>query len=213
MINNIIDITIPLTGDLPKWPGSPGFIIQKFQKMENGNQCNNSLITCDVHFGTHIDAPLHFFQDGKSIDQIDLESLIGEVYVANLPDIDDITKDILELLPLNKGIKRIIFRTKNSELWSKRKCVFYPDYVALSPDGAKWLVDKGIKLVGTDYLSIQPFNDKTGVVHKILLGNGVTIIEGLNMFDIAEGIYELICLPLNIVGADGAPARVILKKV
>jgi arylformamidase len=213
MNNNFIDISLPLIADLPKWPGTPDFYLERFLDMENGDSCNNSRIECDVHSGTHIDAPLHFFQNAKSIDQIDLELLIGKVYVAYLPKIDIITEEILNSLQINDGIIRIFFRTKNSEIWLKRKCEFYENYVALSPDGAQWLVNKGIKLVGIDYLSIQRFNDTNSITHKILLGNEVIIIEGLNLCEIDEGMYELICLPLNIVGSDGAPARVVLKKI
>jgi len=213
MTDNFIDVSLPLTSNLPKWPGTPGFHLAKFLKMENGDPCNNSLISCDVHSGTHIDAPLHFFQNAKSIDHIDLDLLIGQVFVAYLPNIDRITEDILDSVPFNRGIKRVLFRTENSKLWGKMNLEFYKDYVSLSPDGARWLVSKGIKLVGIDYLSIQPFEDRDSITHKILLDNEIVIIEGLNLHNVEQGMYDLICLPLNIVGSDGAPARVVLKRI
>jgi len=132
--------------------------------------------------------------------------LMGQALVVELPGITDITSDDLGRLPI-RGVERLLFKTANSLLWSSP--VFCGDYSSLTPDGARFLVDVGVKLVGIDYLSIERL-DGDGEVHRILLDNGVVILEGLNLTEVAAGSYELVCLPLKIVEGDGAPARAIL---
>jgi len=162
------------------------------------------------HCGTHIDAPSHFEENGKTIDRISPEDLIGDVMVCEITDNEKIGLNDLKLLRL-ENIKRVIFKTVNSTYWKLH--TFKRDFVYLTKDAAQYLVDNGIKLVGIDYLSIEKFESRQAETHHILLQNNVIIIEGLDLSGIKAGNYELIALPLKIKDGDGSPARVILKSI
>lgn len=194
---------------MPIWPDSCGIRLIRTSKMESGDKCNTSKLYCDIHVGTHIDAPYHFLTAGGTIDKIPLEMLVGSAIVVHFPDAEVITVANLESLILPEKVSRILFRTKNSDLWEKGITEFKPNYVALTYDAASWLSKKGFCLVGIDYLSIQKYGDDSAT-HQILLENGTIILEGLDLTNIEPGIYELICLPLKLIGAEGAPARAIL---
>jgi arylformamidase len=158
-----------------------------------------------------MDAPLHFVNGGKSVDKIRIESLIGEVYVAEIMGTNEITARHLEAKRLPSGINRLLIKTDNSRLWLERPDVFYEDFAAFRADAAQWLVDKKIELVGIDYLSVQKYGDSPAV-HRILLGAEVVVLEGLNLHEVSEGYYELICLPIKLVGIEAAPIRAVLRK-
>jgi len=209
-MKKIIDISLPLKPDIPVWPDSIGFHITPTKTLEAGDEANLSRLECDVHVGTHIDAPGHFIKGGNAVEQIDLDNLIGPAWVAFLPDVKAVTADDLNKLELSAEIRRLLLKTRNSELWARGETEFKKDFVALTPDAAQWIVDKGINLIGIDYLSIQCFGDSP-LTHRILLESDVIILEGLNLCGVHSGIYELICLPLNLVGAEGAPARAVLQ--
>jgi len=209
-MREIIDISLPVSPKMIVWPGSPEFHIEKIQSIEKGDPVNNSKIICDVHTGTHIDAPLHHIQGGNSIDKLSIEAMIGPTEVVDLSDVSQIDLTDLKRLSLPEGIHRILFRTRNSGYWETDN-EFRTDYVGLSPDAAEWIVKHNICLVGIDYLSVQTYYDGPET-HEILLNAGVIIIEGLNLAHVAPGQYELICLPINIVGAEGSPARAVLIK-
>jgi arylformamidase len=211
--NGIIDISVPLSINIPIWPGSPGFSLKFYQIIDNKkNLTNNSTLTCEVHTGTHIDAPLHHLKNGNSIDKIALNDLIGLVRVIYFQDQDVITKKDLESVDLPKNIDKILIKTKNSQLWDEPSGKFFPSYVGLSRDAAQWIIDRDIRLVGIDYLSIEPYNSDSGT-HKLLLGSKIIIIEGLNLSKVNSGYYELICLPISLVGVEGAPTRAILREI
>jgi len=205
----IIDISVPLQSDMPIWPGSIGIHITRIKSFEDGDMVNVSKLECDVHIGTHIDAPLHFVENGATIEKLPLDILIGPVVVVNLPYVNIITATDLDNLSLPQGTKRLLFRTSNSELWRNEISEFQKDYVAISSDAARWIVDQEIHLIGIDYLSVQCYNDSP-ITHQILLKAGVIIVEGLNLIDVKQGTYQLICLPINLVGVEGAPARAVL---
>ncbi|MFC1812464.1 cyclase family protein [Thermodesulfobacteriota bacterium] len=205
-----IDISVSLQQNIPRWPGTAGFRLEWLKRLDAGDRCNNSQIECDTHTGTHVDAPLHFIRKGKTIEQLALDILIGPVWVAYLPDATDITSFDLSKLDLPYGTKRLLLRTRNSELWAAHENNFQTDFVALTLDAANWLIEKGIQLIGIDYLSVQRYKDGPEV-HQILLGADVVIVEGLNLANVKTGIYELICLPIKISGAEGAPARAVLR--
>lgn len=207
----VFDISVPLGRDLPAWPGSMGMRLERVCRMENGDKANISKLTCDVHTGTHIDAPAHFITGGNTVTQIPLDVLIGEAIVADLTTVSIITPSDLSGLELPPGTKRLLLHTRNSKLWKDYGNKFCPHFVALTPEAAQWIVDWGIKLLGIDYLSIQPFMDSTQQTHFTLLSAGVVILEGLNLSQIVPDTYELICLPLKLVEAEGAPARAILR--
>jgi len=207
----IVDISLPLTTDISAWPGSTGFELTWVDRMETGHECNNSRIACDTHIGTHVDAPFHFVNTGRTVDQIPLELLIGPCRVVYLPGLPEIDIETLASLQLETDIKRLLLKTDNSNLWITKAKRFKKNYVYLTENGARWLVQRGISLVGIDYLSIGSFSN--GVkTHQVLLEANVVVLEGLNLSEVEAGEYELICLPLKLVGAEGAPARVLLRK-
>ncbi|KPJ56688.1 hypothetical protein AMJ49_04240 [Parcubacteria bacterium DG_74_2] len=204
-----IDISLIIEKNIPQWPKSRSIEIKRIMNLNRGRPANVTRVEMDVHTGTHIDAPKHFIKNGRSIDKINLNELIGRCYLYNTGNKDEINIDFLKGLDIPRGIDKILLKTKNSKLWKDKK--FHKNFVALTPEAAKWVVKKKIKLVGIDYLSIQKFNEKDNKTHKILLKNGVVIIEGLNLNSVKQGMYELIVLPIKIKDSDGAPARAILK--
>jgi arylformamidase len=203
------DISLPISAELPVWPGDPTIMLERVSKIEDGANANVSRLALSVHTGTHIDAPHHFLADGNTVEQIPLNIFTGRAYVAYLPDADLITADILREAEIPPRTRRILFKTRNSEIWVRGEKEFQTDFVALSPDAAQYLVDRRVKLVGVDYLSVAPYGDSRPT-HEILLRAGVVIVEGLNLSPVSQGRYTLYCLPLNLQGVDGAPARAIL---
>jgi arylformamidase len=204
---NIIDISVSLSEKIPTWPGSIGYKSEKLMSFSKNDKVTVSSICLDVHTGTHIDAPLHFIENGETTDSIALDRFIGKCFVAEIKDEVVIKPKILETIPLPEGISRLLLKTSNSGLWKKNK--FSEDFVALHPEASQWIVEKGIELIGIDYLSIQKFkgSDET---HKILLRNQVIILEGINLSGVNEGIYNLICLPLKTLELEGSPCRAVL---
>ena len=207
---SIIDISVPLQPDMPIWPGSVGLRLTRTMRLEAGDAANVSRLDCDVHMGTHVDAPWHFWEDGATVEQLPLDTLIGPAIVVYLPEVGLVTASDLANLTLPPGTKRLLLRTRNSKLWAAGVTEFREDYVALTTEAARWVVDQGIRLIGVDYLSVQRYDDSS-LVHQILLEAGVVILEGLNLADVQPGIHELICLPILLVGAEGAPARAVLR--
>jgi arylformamidase len=207
-VMKIIDISVPLFSGMAVWPGSVELKLRRTMSISNGDGVNVSVLNMDAHTGTHIDAPLHFIDNGKSVDELSLDTLCGEVYVAEFSEEKTITGEALALANIPSGTKRLLLKTKNSELWGSSD--FNPEYTALDESTARWVVDSGIELVGIDYLSIEQY-EKGSEVHKILLGAGVVVIEGLNLNEAHPGSAELICLPLKLLGAEAAPARVVLR--
>jgi len=203
----IFDISIGIDENLPLWPGDPELRLQWAANIEQGDLVNLTELSMGIHTGTHIDAPLHFLPNGKPIDSLSLNVFVGEAQVVAIPqDVNLITVDILQdVCEINAA--RILFKTKNSQLWETSK--FQQDYVALEASAAQWLVDQGVQLVGIDYLSIAPFKDPAPT-HETLLNNEVVIVESLDLRLVKPGIYTLICLPLKLVGREAAPARAIL---
>ena len=206
----IFDISVKIHPKLPVWPGDTAVVLERYRQICQGNASNDSRLACSVHCGTHVDAPVHFVEDGAAVDQLPLETLVGSATVIEFPKIDRITPDLLETRLSNTHPQRLLIKTANSELWDDSEHEFNPEFVALSVDAARWVVSRGIKLVGIDYLSIQMFNDAEPLTHRILLEAGVVILEGLDLRKVKPGTYQLICLPLKLAGSDGAPARTIL---
>ena len=206
----IYDISLTISPSLPIWPGDPNLELELIESMEKGSLYNATRISSCVHIGTHIDAPRHFLKDGRTVEQIPLEVLIGPCYVAQLPDgIEAITSEVLDRTEITSEMKRVLFGTRNSHYWAKGESKFQTDFVAITEDGAEWLVERGIQLVGIDYLSIAPYGESIPT-HTVFLKTGVVILEGLNLSNIMRGFYDLYCLPLKIADSDGAPARAIL---
>jgi len=209
-MTDVIDISVSLRNGMPVWPDSRGFRVDRTMSIADGDEANVSLLTCDVHAGTHVDAPHHFLEDGATVDQLSLDALIGPAYVASLDLVAAISASDLDELALPVGAKRLLLHTRNSQSWGQARTEFPESCVALDADAAQWIVGRGIRLVGIDGLSIQRYGDDPEV-HRILLAAGVVVVEGLDLRGVEEGVYELICLPLKIAGAEGAPARVVLR--
>jgi len=206
----ILDISLPVSPSLPVWPGDPAIMLEQISSMASGAEYNLTKLNSSVHIGTHVDAPLHFLSDGRSVDQLPLDVLTGLCYVVQLPDgVDAITAEVLDGIPLAEGTTRILFGTRNSHGWASGETEFQPNFVAITEDGAEWLVARGVQLVGVDYLSVAPYEDAVPT-HRVLLQAGVVIVEGLNLSQVPRGFYDLYCLPLKLAGVEGAPARAIL---
>ncbi|HKY55411.1 MAG TPA: cyclase family protein [Anaerolineales bacterium] len=206
----IHDISLTISPALPTWPGDPPLELELIESMNQGAHANVTRMSSAVHLGTHVDAPHHFLNDGRTVESLSLDVLTGPCYVTQLPDgIDAITSEVLERSEISGDMKRVLFGTRNSHLWAKAESKFQTDFVAITEDGAEWLVERGIQLVGVDYLSVAPYGDSVPT-HTVLLKAGVVVVEGLNLSQVMRGFYDLYCLPLKIAGSDGAPARAIL---
>ena len=206
----IYDITVPIHSTMPVYEGDPGVKIEAWSAFAKGDSSNVSMLNFGAHTGTHVDAPAHFIEGARKIDAVPLEILIGPARVIRVPDdLTEITPEFLEGCDLS-GIERLIFHTRNSGFWNE---AFRRDFTHLLPEAAQKLVDGGIKLVGTDYLSIEKFHSGDHKTHRTLLSNNVVIVEGLSLSEVPDGDYELICLPLKIAdgSGDGAPARPVLR--
>ena len=197
---------------MPVYEGDPGVKIDSWSALANGHSSNVSLLNFGAHTGTHVDAPAHFIAGARKIDAVSLDVLVGPARVIRAPDdMLEIDQAFLESCDLTT-VKRVLFRTRNSGFWHEG---FRKDFTHLLPEAAQWLVDREIKLVGTDYLSIEKFHSGHHRTHLTLLSNDVVIVEGLNLSEVPPGDYELICMPLKIAGGtgDGAPARAVLREM
>lgn len=206
----IHDISIGLTPDVPVWPGESPILLQRLKSISHGNSSNVSALNGGVHTGTHVDAPFHFLEGGATVEALSLNALVGRARVVEVTAKRTIGPKELDAASIPAGTLRLLLKTSNSKLWVKSPSKFDRDFVALSPEGAEWVVERGMRLIGIDYLSIEPFSAREPVVHKTLLGAEVVVVEGLNLTGITPGSYDLVCLPLKLVGSDGAPARTIL---
>jgi len=201
----IIDITVPLRAGMVVYEGDPEVQLERVHSIEAGDIANNSRLDFGVHSGTHIDAPVHFIPGAPAAEELPLEPLLGPACVVDATAVDgNLDADALRTLDLPRT-ERILFKTRNSRLWELDR--FSPDFVHLTESGAEELVDRGVRLVGLDYLSIGDPD-----AHRALLGAHVVAVEGLDLRDVEPGEYELVCLPLKVVGSDGAPARAILLR-
>ena len=205
----IYDISLPISESLVVWPGDKLVTITQPKHLDRGDEATVSHLSLGVHVGTHVDAPAHFLSKGLSVNDIDLNALVGPALVVEALEADVLSAKVLENLSISASVERVLFRTRNSEHWEANHNEFNKDYVGITEDGARWLVSKGIRLVGMDYLSVAAF-DETTATHQVLLEAGVVLVEGLNMSCVSAGMYDFICLPLKIEGAEGAPARAIL---
>jgi arylformamidase len=209
-VPRFLDVTVPLAPGIPTYPGNPPFELDAVKRIANGDSSNVSRMAIGTHTGTHVDAPLHFFPDGASADALSLDLLMGRARVVDLPRRGGISADDLAAAGLREDL-RVLFKTPNSAFWNNGGA-FKPDYTHLTESAAKYLAEQGVKVVGVDYLSVEEFKKPGAPAHRALLSQGVVIIEGLNLSDVEPGMYEMYCLPLRIAGADGAPARVVLRR-
>ena len=205
----LIDVSVPLDATLPTYPHNTPFSLEPIKRLANGDSSNVSSLHMSAHCGTHVDAPRHFFDSGPGTEALPLDLLMGRVRVIQVISRTGITAEDFANQNFSEDV-RVLIKTRNSLLWGTPE--FRPDYVGVTESGARHLVAQGIKLVGVDYLSVEQFKTPGAPAHHVLLGAGTIVIEGLNLRDVEPGIYDLCCLPLRIVGSDGAPARVVLRK-
>jgi arylformamidase len=206
---NWIDISVPLYTGMVHWPDNPPCGIQLTMSIDSGDGCNLSHLSMGVHTGTHMDAPLHFIRGGKSIDTLPFEATVGSARVLEISDPQAVKVAELEPHAIQPG-ERILFKTSNStRAW--KSDTFVEDFVYISHEAAQYLAEKQAQTVGVDYLSVGGYRIDGPETHRALLGAGIWIIEGLNLSNVQAGSYELICLPLKMMGAEGAPARAILR--
>ena len=206
----IYDVTLTLSPAMPSWPGDPPVKMERVRKIEEGANANVTRIDMAVHNGTHVDAPVHFIPGENSVDLLSLEVMVGPALVLELPDgADTVTAPLLKKAAIPDGTRRLLLKTRNSRYWAENEPAFQTDFVGVEVDAARYLVSKGIDLLGVDYLSVAPFK-RSRPTHEVLLKAHMVVVEGLDLSQVTAGLYMLYCLPLKIEGCDGAPARVIL---
>lgn len=205
-----IDVSFPYYEGMAIYPGNPTYQREVVQNVSLGASATVSKITMGTHTGTHIDAPLHVFEDGKSVDQISLEQMNGQAKLLDLRGLQDITVGRLKAEKLCAD-DIVLLKTDNTERFQGTQVL--SDYVTLTYEAAAYLVDIGVKMVGIDYMTVERPRGKRidgKSIHRILLGADIVIAEGLDFRHVGAGMYELLCFPLCLKGADGAPARVVL---
>jgi arylformamidase len=205
----LIDVSVPLDAQLPTYPHNTPFSLEPIKRIARGDSSNVSTLHMSAHTGTHVDAPRHFFDQGAGTESLPLELLIGRTRVIEIDSRTGVAAEDLAPIDLSDDI-RVLIKTHNSRLWGSPQ--FHTDYVGVTDSGAKHLVEHGIKVVGVDYLSVETFHTPGAPAHHVLLGAGTIVIEGLNLHGVDPGVYEMFCLPLRVVGSDGAPARVVLRR-
>ena len=205
---HIYDVSLPITSGGLVYPGNPPIAIDYQQALSRGDGANVSALALGSHTATHVDAAKHFFDDGQTIDAVPLHRLIGRAVVVEIPeDVGAVGERELAAHDLGSHT-RVLLKTRNSAYNTERE--FRRDYTYLAPDGAAFLVGRGVELVGIDYLSIEQFHSGHHRTHRTLLEREVVIVEGLALRGVPAGEYELVCLPLRIAGIDGAAARAVL---
>ena len=207
----IIDVSVLLRGGMPQWDGEELYEAASMLATPD-DDVNVTRLTITTHTGTHVDAPRHFVHEGRTLDEIPLDRWVGPCVVIDLGDVArDITAEDLNAAAVPANTTRLVLKTSNSDLWKTHPSEFVQNYIALSPSGAEWLVERQIRLVAIDYLSIGSVGPTGAETHLTLLNNDVLIVEGLDLTGVPAGLYELLCFPLNIEASDGAPARVALR--
>lgn len=204
-----IDISVPIHDGMVHWPGDPAIRVHRIHAIEHGDEANLTQLSMGAHSGTHMDAPVHYLAGADSMDALPFTATIGQARVVAVETPGPISRRILESADIQAG-ERLLLKTRNSDrLWSEHE--FDPQFSALSLEAARWLAARRIRLLGIDYLSVGPYHGEGAEVHRALLSAGIWIIEGLNLMAVEPGRYELVCLPLRLAGADGAPARALLR--
>lgn len=206
MAYRIHDISVPISNRMIVFPGDPSPSIKPVLQIEKGDAANVSELCMGTHTGTHVDPPVHFVEGGRSIDEVPLDHLAGRCQVVDTGDARVIDTPLLQQMDITCPI--VLFKTRNSQIWSSG--AFDENFVYISPDAARYLVDKQVHTVGVDFLSVERFGSDDAPTHHIFLENSVVLIEGVNLASVEAGNYFLACLPLKIQQGDGGPARAIL---
>ncbi len=206
----LINVSVRLSEHTPTFPGNPPFACSPVKRTARGDSANVTALSLGTHTGTHVDAPRHFFESAPGVDALPLDVLMGRASVIEIPG-PRRGIEAGDLAGIADGTARVLLKTGNSALWAEGS--FHQDFAYLDESGARLLVDRGVRLVGIDYLSIEQFKRPGAPVHHLLLERGVVIVEGLDLSQVSAGDYRMYCLPLDIAGADGAPARVVLQQL
>ena len=204
----LYDATLSIHEKMVIFPGDPAFKKEPVSQIQTGDDFNLTRITMGTHLGTHVDPPAHYLEAGATVEQIPLESMVGPGVVADLRGRSQIDRHDLEKANIGDH-KRVLLKTDNGPRLVETS--FHQDFVHLTEDGARYLVEHKVRLVGIDYLSIEHPENPGSPVHHLLLEAGILVVEGVHLLEIPPGEYEIFCLPLKIKGADGAPARVLLR--
>jgi arylformamidase len=210
------DISLPVRHGMVTFPDDPDVRVRPHSRIADGDDANVTELALGSHTGTHVDAPSHFFDGARTVDRLDLARLVGPARVVRIPDEvraigpDDLRAAGVAGEPGEPGEARVLLKTRNSRLLDRDD--FAEDFAYLTPDGARFAVEAGVELLGIDYLSVEAFDAEEPEAHHVLLEREVVIVEGLDLRDVPEGRYELICLPLRLEGLDGAPVRAVLRE-
>ena len=208
-----IDVTATLDpATTPIYEGDAPMKFEFLKDMRKGDALTLSAYSLGAHSGTHVDAPMHFVLGGATIDKVSLEPLIGPARVLDIPD----GVQAIDAAELGRhewrGAPRVLFRTRSSRRGWMASATFHRDFAYIAPDAAQLLADAGVRLVGIDYISAEQFGAPAPRTHRILLGKGIPIVEGLALEGISAGDYDLIVLPMKVAGHEGAPARAVLRR-
>lgn len=209
-MHRLIDISMAIRPGMPVWPGSHGVAVSHLQSLAAGDGVTVSRLDMDVHAGTHVEAPSHFIAEGAPLDSLELELFVGPAWVAHVPHVGGIGSGELDAAGIPNEVERLLLRTNNSDRGLAGVDGFDTGYSALTRDGAQWIVNRGVRLIGIDYLSIQRFGDDPET-HRVLMRSGIAILEGLDLTEVVPGGYRLICAPLPLRGTEAAPARALLE--
>jgi arylformamidase len=209
----IYDITVPISENVPVYEGDPRVKIDVAHSIARGDAANVTQLCFGAHTATHVDAPNHFIEGTRKVSELDLQKLVGACRVVELDE--TVTAIEPEHLGNLENVERVLFKTRNSNFWNDVSDGFRKDFTYITPEAARVLAAKNLKLVGIDYLSVEKFGSTDFAAHIALLEKEIVIIEGLDLRLVAAGDYELICLPLKIISetGDGAPARTILREM
>lgn len=207
----LIDVSVSIHPEMVQWRDDRIVALEPLSRTP-ADRSNVTRLTLTTHTGTHVDAYRHFVHAGTTIDHLSLDIWVGPCWVADCSDASpEVEPEHLDRANIPAGVERLIVKTTNSRLWHSNPTTFIDTYVGLSVAAADWLVERGIHLVGIDYLSVGPFHTTIVETHLALLGRGVVVVEGLDLSEVEAGSYELLCFPLKIMNGDGAPARVALR--
>ena len=210
-MTRLIDVSLGIGSEMLTWPGDPAADVIPRKQIAKGDGANVSELRIGTHTGTHVDPPVHFIEGADGIDRVPLDQLYGDAFVAELPDADGpIGSGELERLDLPRDTERLLLKTSNSNIWNDAHPSFPDRYACLSVEAAEWSVERGLRVVGVDFLSVEEKGAEGHPVHKKLLSNGVAIIEGLDLREAPAGPCTLLCFPLKVLSGDGGPARAAL---